>query len=219
VAVGREAGDKREFAAALHALAILLTREDTPTAIESLLVESLAMARESGDAIAMCLATLGLSWVYHQRAEFARARQHLEETLVLARRSDVRWPILVAHLGLGDLAAAEQDLAGALDQYRPALRMLIDEERGSAAYALDRCAMVCAARGQYRRAARLFGAASAMPGISASFFLFVGSTEAEKDLAAARLALGETEFAAAWADGRAMTPEQALEYALAEEAD
>jgi non-specific serine/threonine protein kinase len=219
VAVGREAGDKREVAAALHVLAVLLTREDTPTAIESLLVESLANARESGDPIAMCLATLGLSWVCHQRAEFARARQHLEETLVLARRSDVRWPVLVAHLGLGDLAAAEQDLVGALNRYRPALRMLIHEERGHAAYALDRCAMVCAARGQYRRAAHLFGAASAMPRISASFFLFVGSTGAEKDFAAAGLALGETEFAAAWADGRAMTPEQALEYALAEEAD
>jgi hypothetical protein len=218
VAVSREAGDKREVAAALHALAVVLTREEIPTAIESLLFESLAIARESGDAIAMCLATLGLSWVYHQRAEFARARQHIEETLVLAGQTDIRWPVLVAHLGLGDLAAVEQDLAGALDRYRPALRMLIHEERGYAAYALDRCAMVCVARGQYRRAARLFGAASAMPRASDSFFLFVGSTGAEKDLAAARLALGETAFAAAWGDGRAMTPEEALEYALAEDA-
>jgi hypothetical protein len=35
----------------------------------------------------------------------------------------------------------------------------------------------------------------------------------------ARAALGEEAFAAAWAAGRAMTPEQTLEYALAEEVD
>jgi non-specific serine/threonine protein kinase len=219
VAVSREAGHKREVAVALHALAVLLTREDTPTAIEPLLFESLAMARESGDAIAMCGATLGLSLVYHQRAEFTRARQHLEETLALARRSGVRWPVLVAHLGLGNLAAAEQDLAGAIDRYRPALRMMVDGERGWAAYALDRYAAVCTARGQDRRAARLFGAASAMPRAENPFFFFVGSAGTEKNLAAARLALGETAFVAAWAEGRAMTPKQALEYALAEGAD
>jgi hypothetical protein len=165
------------------------------------------------------MGTLGLSWVYHRRAEFARARQRLEETLILARGSGVRWPVLVAHLGLGDLAAAEQDLAGALDRYRPALRMLIDEERGLAPYALDRCATVCVARGQYRRAARLFGAASAMPRVSGYAFLFADSAGAEEDLAAARRALGEAAFVAAWAEGRAMTVEQALEYALAGEAD
>jgi hypothetical protein len=58
-----------------------------------------------------------------------------------------------------------------------------------------------------------------MPRVTDFFFLFAGSAGAEEDLAAARLALGETDFAAAWADGRAMTPDQALEDALAEEAD
>jgi non-specific serine/threonine protein kinase len=219
LAVGRAAGYKREVAASLLALAALLTREDTPEAIEPLLVESLAIARESGDAMPMCLAMLGLSWVYQRRAEFARARQVLDETLVLTRRSGVRWPILGAHLHLGDLAATEQDLAGAIDRYRQALRMMIDGERGLAAHALKRYATVCAAGGRYRRAARLFGAASAMPRAAGPFFFFVGSAGTEEDLAASRLALGATEFAAAWADGRAMTPEQALEYALAEEID
>jgi non-specific serine/threonine protein kinase len=219
MAVSREAGNKREVAAALVALAALLMREETPTAIEPLLIESLAIARESGDAIPMCLALLGLSWVDYRRTEFARAREHLEETLVLARRSDVRWPVLVAHLGLGDLAAAEQDLAGAREWYPQALRILIHEERGLAAYALDRWATMCAARGQYRRAARLFSAASAMPRNSDAYFLFADPAGAEEDLAATRLALGETAFATAWADGRAMTPDQALEDALAEEAD
>jgi hypothetical protein len=97
--------------------------------------------------------------------------------------------------------------------------MMIDGERGWAAYALERYAAVCAARGQYRRTARLFGAASAMPRAEEAVLMVASSAGAEKDRAAARLALGETAFAAAWAEGEAMTPEQALEYALAEEVD
>jgi hypothetical protein len=53
-----------------------------------------------------------------------------------------------------------------------------------------------------------------------SVFLPSGfKTEREARLAVARAALGEEAFAAAWAAGQAMTPEQALEDALAEEAD
>jgi hypothetical protein len=97
--------------------------------------------------------------------------------------------------------------------------MMLDGERGWAAYVLERYARVCAARGDYRRAAYLFGAASTMPQSEEPFLMLARSAPAEQDLAAARLALGETEFAVAWGDGRAMTLEQALEDALAEEAD
>jgi hypothetical protein len=38
----------------------------------------------------------------------------------------------------------------------------------------------------------------------------------DRDVAVARAQLGETAFAAAWAEGRAMTLEQAVAYALEE---
>ena len=40
-------------------------------------------------------------------------------------------------------------------------------------------------------------------------------SEYERQVAAVRDALGEEAFAATWADGRAMTPEEAATYALA----
>jgi len=40
--------------------------------------------------------------------------------------------------------------------------------------------------------------------------------EYERTMAEGRAALGEAAFAAAWAEGRAMSLEQALEYALEE---
>ena len=67
----------------------------------------------------------------------------------------------------------------------------------------------------YLRAARLFGAVAGMragsgTGESAGPF----RTVFEHDESAARTALGREAFAAAWADGRAMTREQAVAYAL-----
>jgi hypothetical protein len=67
----------------------------------------------------------------------------------------------------------------------------------------------------YQRAARLFGALAAIRELS-------GITEAagsfrainETDEAVARAALDDDTFEAAWSEGRAMTLEQAIAYAL-----
>jgi DNA-binding NarL/FixJ family response regulator len=52
-------------------------------------------------------------------------------------------------------------------------------------------------------------------GMSLSYFDLAAS-DYEQDLAAVRSTLGEASFEAAWAEGRAMSPEQAIEYALEE---
>jgi hypothetical protein len=44
-----------------------------------------------------------------------------------------------------------------------------------------------------------------------------GRPDREHDVAAARAALGETAFAAAWAEGRAMTIDETVTYVLNEE--
>ncbi len=66
------------------------------------------------------------------------------------------------------------------------------------------------------RAARQWGAAEALReqmGMSLSHFDLAASGY-EQDLAAVRSALDEASFDAAWDKGRAMSPEQAIEYAL-----
>jgi len=68
------------------------------------------------------------------------------------------------------------------------------------------------------QAARLWGAAEALRermGMSFSHFDLAASGY-EQDLAAVRSALDEASFEAAWAEGRAMSPDQALEYAVGE---
>jgi DNA-binding SARP family transcriptional activator len=68
------------------------------------------------------------------------------------------------------------------------------------------------------QAARLWGAAETLRermGMSLSHFDLAASGY-EQDLAAVRSALDEASFDAAWAEGRMMSPEQAIEYALGE---
>jgi predicted ATPase len=214
LAVSREVGYKREIAYALSSVAMARVGEGAPEGIEPLLVESLAVARESGDVNVTCGALFGLSWVSHRRGELSRARTLLDEALTLTRQADNRTEIYDALLWRGDLAAAEQDWAGAIDRYRQVLPLVLDVARGLAPYALERYAAVCAAQGEYGRAARLLGAASIAPRYDFPVLLFYGSAVREEQVAAARLALGESEFSAAWAEGQAMTLEQAVAYAL-----
>jgi hypothetical protein len=73
-----------------------------------------------------------------------------------------------------------------------------------------------AAVGRAEPAARLFGAERALrTGVAAPWFV----ERYEQDVAAARAARGEAAFAAAWAEGQAMTLEQAVADALGDEAD
>jgi hypothetical protein len=65
-----------------------------------------------------------------------------------------------------------------------------------------------------RRAARLWGAAQARRDVIGSQIPPSEYLDYECAVAAARTELGEEAFAAAWAVGRAMTPEQTIAYAL-----
>jgi hypothetical protein len=73
--------------------------------------------------------------------------------------------------------------------------------------------------GQPERAARLLGAAEAI--WEANDLLLTPLTEIifEDNVTTVRAQLDEASFAAAWAEGRAMTLEQAVEYALEQGSD
>ena len=70
---------------------------------------------------------------------------------------------------------------------------------------------LCAVRGRLERAARLLAAAGAL-----SAYLPVLGPDHAREIAEVRAAMGEAAFAAAWADGEAMTLEQAIALALDE---
>jgi predicted neutral ceramidase superfamily lipid hydrolase len=74
--------------------------------------------------------------------------------------------------------------------------------------------MTARGQGQPKRAAWLFGAAEALRETSGASIPPVDRADYDRILAAVRAQLDEQTFAAAWAEGRAMTLEQAIAYAL-----
>ena len=80
--------------------------------------------------------------------------------------------------------------------------------------ALGSFATLAAATGLPERAARLFGAVEAAREVRDFMLWRPHRSELERAVSATRAQFDELAFARAWADGRAMTPEQAIAYAL-----
>ena len=77
---------------------------------------------------------------------------------------------------------------------------------------------MAAGQRQPERAARLFGAAEGLREVMGAPLPPADRAGRDRSVAAVRSALGEEAFAAAWAEGRAMSLEAAVAFALAEEA-
>ena len=83
--------------------------------------------------------------------------------------------------------------------------------------ALEGLAAAAEAHGQTERAARLFGAAEAWREVAGTPLSPVQRAGYEREVAAVRAQLDAARFAAAWAQGRAMSLEQAIAYAVSED--
>jgi hypothetical protein len=116
-----------------------------------------------------------------------------------------------AWLGQGDVAQAQRLLAESLRLWRDLARL------DHVAVAMAGLAEVAAVQGRPRRAARLLGAVETLRATTpaASRMLSV-LAPTERAVRAARDAMGEEAFAAARAEGAALSPEQAIAEALEE---
>jgi predicted ATPase/DNA-binding CsgD family transcriptional regulator len=220
LALARQGGDKVRLAFSLTALALTTLRHADQSQypqVRSLLEESLALFREERyqEGIAWSLYGLGL-W-HFQQGDTPTARSLFEESLALYRA--LRAPIYISYVlsFLGKVAAVQGHFptAHALYQETLALFQEMDDQRSIAA-CLEGWARVVARQGAAAWAAQLWGAAEVRREASGPFDLFTlfplpsERADEERMRAMVRAQLGEQAFTQALAEGRAMTPEQAL---------
>jgi non-specific serine/threonine protein kinase len=140
-----------------------------------------------------------------------------EEGLALFRELEHTLGIAMCLTGLGMAALEQSDHERAAALIEEELRLLQGfRDKVGVSYGLLGLAGVAALRRQPARAAKLWGAAEALretTGLPLSPFERVHYNY-EGHLADARSRLDEATWAAAWAEGRDMTPEEVLEYAL-----
>jgi predicted ATPase/class 3 adenylate cyclase len=214
----RGLGDRRGMADALTSLApIPMMTGDLPLA-RQLAGQARDLWQELGDQWQAALATLTLGMSSLVEGGYEQALSYFEEFVPVVRaRGDRFWLIS----GLTSMAQA-QHLLGRFEQARQnfgeALRLALEaNDLASVTIALDPLSNLEDAAGDHDRAVRLWAASQAIKqqigGGAPAEVMRVSDPSA-----AARLAMGEDAVGRAWAEGWAMTPNEAVRYATREPA-
>jgi len=186
--------------------------QSDPELIVSLLEESLAISRNVGDkmGLAACLRLSGLLALSQGNA--TEARLLAEEALALFRETGHRQGISLSLCLLARVEAKQGNYQAARTLYEQSLATASRgmDDMGLVASCLEGLAAVVAAQGELTWAARLWGTAEVHREVIGAPLPPVDHAAYQGSIAAARSQLGDKTFAAAWAEGRAMTPEQAL---------
>jgi predicted ATPase/DNA-binding XRE family transcriptional regulator len=217
----KELDDKAGVAVVLIDLGNIARAQGDAERLIELCEESLRLCREVGNRqyVAYALHNLGVAaWML---GDLDRARVLCEEALELnqqigfvAERAEMLDSLALIVRDQRDLVEAEKLLAEGLRLCRTGT-----SRAGATAVCLEGMAGVAAVRGRVERAGALFGAVHALRERTGRSIWPINRRVSERDLAAARQALGEVRFTEAWEEGRAMTEEQAIDYALEEAPD
>ena len=216
--IRRQLGHQQGIAASLNKLGGVALGQGSFAEARVLYEESLIIRRQLGHqgGIAMSLNNLGSVALY--QGDFAEARVLYEESLSIDRQLGHQRGIAMSLNNLGNVARLQGDYAGARALLKESL--IIDqqlEDQESITYHLGTLAEVAQGQNQLASAARLWGAAGALRDALGIPLRPADQEDIARWLGSVRAALGEEGFAAAEAEGRAMTWEQAVEYALSDE--
>jgi predicted ATPase len=213
--LARSAGDLAAEAYAGRLLGAVLWEAGDAAGARAAAEASLAGFRALGDTGGMAMALHSLWMLASARGDAAAARALYEESLTLRQTvSSGSVPALVL-VNLGTMALQHGDHERAQAHLAEGLRLWrgVGNPTGIA-MGLAGMARLAAARGQAARAGRLFGAAAAR--FPAGGRLHDGTDRAafDRQIATARAGLDPDAFAAGWAAGETLPPEQAVADAL-----
>jgi tetratricopeptide (TPR) repeat protein len=216
----RELDDAWGVSLALWVLGQAQAQRGDLAAAEALCDESLAVGAAVGDRLNSACAQVILAQVAVARADAASARALLEQALRLDRELGDRRNSGITLAHLGDVALSIDDRGAARDCYCEALPIFLESgDSGMSALVLTGLASLALAGGAPAQAVRLAGAAASItrsaPWVAAERWAnWQHRLSTLQIREAAGQTLGQQESAQAWAEGQAMTLEQAIAYAL-----
>jgi DNA-binding CsgD family transcriptional regulator len=211
LALAKAAGGTWVSAYGLLMLGIVAEDQGRYADAAPLLEEAASVAARMNMLSCMALARAHLAVVAYGEGRFARAAELGEEALRLAQSLGDTWAANTARWFLGLTACALGDHPRAATSLTDTLA--IDEAEGNRASLADdyaSFAVLAVATGQVEAAARLLGAAAALHQAIGAAVGFPERATYERARETARKALGEERFAAAWAVGRTLAPEDAV---------
>jgi predicted ATPase/DNA-binding SARP family transcriptional activator/tetratricopeptide (TPR) repeat protein len=212
LALYRELGDRRGIVTTLHQLGDVTREQGDCAQAIALFEECQILYRELNDLAGIAGVFGGLGDVLLNQADATGAAACYQQAVTLFRELKHQ-DLYLALCGLGRALQEQGDDVGALALLVESLTFSggLREKYGSG-ICLAAMAGVWVARGQPVRAARLFGASQALRGTNAAPIGAV--VYYTRDVASVRAQLDEATFAGAWAEGEALTLEQAVAEAL-----
>jgi predicted ATPase/class 3 adenylate cyclase/DNA-binding CsgD family transcriptional regulator len=212
LALCRAIGDVEGIAWSLFGLAhVLFLSHGDPAKVHMLLEEGLALCREVGHRPGVAWALSHLGEVFLQQGNADKARQLLKESVMLSREMEYRRSTAESLCILGRIEAHEGNYVAARSCFEEGLA--IGREVGDTlgiCFSLEGLAAVVAVQGDPVWAAQLWGAAEALRETLGTPIPPVYRVDYDRSVAVASAQLDEQAFAAAWTEGRKLTPEQAL---------
>jgi len=219
ISLARTVGDERGAAAALSLLGETAAFQRDYARGAVLLEDSLVQQRQLGDYWGAHHTLFRLAELASAQGQHERASAFYEECLAMRREMGDLRGMATALKSLGDVAIARADYQDAARQFKRAITMYqqVKLQLGMAT-CCEGLATVALADGQPGRAARLLGAVEAVIERIGATLHWGARARFDHNRAAARAGLDERTFVEAWAEGRTMTLDQAIAYALDEPA-
>ncbi|MGH3090631.1 MAG: LuxR C-terminal-related transcriptional regulator [Rubrobacteraceae bacterium] len=214
--LARNLGDEASAATILYDLGLLSLYQCAYEHSRVRLEEALALQRESEDSVGASLTLQALGLLATVQKDYAQASGLHEEALTLARETGDAIAAVFT-LGSGALLAValgDHEKAGRLRAEGMRLAMRFGYER-LIIYYLHICAAQATGEGHLVRAAKLWGAAEALQEAVGSAPSPVETRHFEPYIRAVREGLEDPD--SPWDEGRAMTKNEAADYALSEE--
>ncbi|MEO7704521.1 MAG: hypothetical protein ABIV92_07790, partial [Thermoflexales bacterium] len=191
-------------------LALLSNRPIDPHFSE----EVIRLARASGNPWAMAMAYMNVGRVTMFRGHLADALPILEQAAALFLRVHDRSQHNACRSEMGHLLRMQGQNAEATAVYAGTIRVWLElGQRAAATHELECFAFIAAGQGNCERAARLFGAAEALREAIGSSMTPIERREYDAGVSQLRGLMDEVALAHAWAAGRAMDMDQAIDYA------
>lgn len=190
---------------------MLVNRTDLPKA-KALLEEALPLFRELGDDGGIARTLWGLGNAAYFGKDFVAANPLVEEAQTLFRRLDDRFMLAWASHTLGLVAVGTNNFDTAKRSFSEALQLFIEAKDVSGiTLQLDNLSVVVRHEGDPVRATRLAAAAVAQGTLSGTG---LGALLSQREGRSGREGLSDTDAATAWAEGQALTLDEATAYAL-----
>jgi predicted ATPase len=179
------------------------------------LEQSLAIMRELGNERGVADTLYGLGVVARYNGDYLAASVHYEHSLVLRRKLEDTQGIAASLLGLGHTTQISGDYAAAAKMYRESLSILrTSVDALGIANSFEAFAALASEQENTLRGVLLWGAAEAIREEIRSPMPASIRPRYVRQVSEARGCLTEHAFAAAWTEGREMSMEQAIEFAL-----